>query len=242
MTQSIRFSAEELTGLARSHIVELRDPPCSLHHAVVEPFLAMRSAALAANIELTPVSSFRDLARQLSIWNGKCRGERPLLGVDGLLLDAGAMSEDERVTAILQWSALPGTSRHHWGTDMDVIDTAALPLGEVAQLVPEEYAPGAVFSRLNDWLAGNAARFGFYRPYLEYRGGFQAEPWHLSYAPVARAAEQQFSPEMLWAVLEKVSLDAAASVRRRLPEIVERYVLNVVPPPAAALIAATRLA
>ena len=34
-----------------------------------------------------------------------------------------------RIDAILCWSALPGGSRHHWGTDCDVIDAAALPAG-----------------------------------------------------------------------------------------------------------------
>ncbi len=38
-------------------------------------------------------------------------------------------AEAERVAAILVWSALPGASRHHWGTDCDVIDAAALPPG-----------------------------------------------------------------------------------------------------------------
>jgi len=43
------------------------------------------------------------------------------------------------VRAILHWSALPGASRHHWGTEIDVIDRAALADGRKAQLIPAEY-------------------------------------------------------------------------------------------------------
>ncbi len=89
------------------------------------------------------MSSFRDFERQLAIWNGKCRGERDLLDrgrASGWM--PAALDQDALVSAILLWSALPGASRHHWGTDMDVIDAAAVPAGAAVQLEPAEYAPG----------------------------------------------------------------------------------------------------
>jgi LAS superfamily LD-carboxypeptidase LdcB len=242
MVPEIRFSPAELTGRTRGHIVDLADPPASLHHAVVEPFLALRRAAAADGIDLVPVSSFRDFGRQLAIWNGKCRGERPLLGVDGQPLDARRLDEDELVAAILVWSALPGASRHHWGTDFDAIDRAAMPEGYRPQLVQEEYSPGGVFGRLGAWLDGHAAQHGFYRPYTTWRGGAQPEPWHLSYAPVAGQALAQFSPAMLRAALAESELDARAAVEKVLPALFERYVASVDAPPAAALTPATRLA
>jgi LAS superfamily LD-carboxypeptidase LdcB len=227
MSPGIVFSAAELTGRSRRHIVALSDPPCALHRAVVEPFLALRGAGRATGLELVPVSSFRDFDRQLAIWNGKCRGERPLLGVDGAPVAAADLDDDALVATILHWSALPGASRHHWGTDFDVIDAAALPEGYRPQLVPEEYAPGGVFWRLGAWLDVHAARFGFYRPYGSYRGGAQPEPWHLSYAPVAAAALRQFSAGMLREALRDADLAARKAVDERLPEIFERYVLRV---------------
>lgn len=232
------FSQDELTGRARSHIVELREPPCSLHRAVVQPLLAMRAAAAAAGIDLVPFSSFRDFDRQLAIWNAKARGERELRGADGQLLDAGALDEEARVAAILCWSALPGASRHHWGTDFDVMDAAALPPGYRLQVVPEEYAPDGVFGRLDAWLTAHAGEFGFYRPYATWRGGVQPEPWHLSHAAVAAAALRQFSIDTLRAALATAGLEGHAAVERRLPEILARYVENVDPPAAAVLNAA----
>lgn len=240
MAEAIRFSAQELTGRSRGHIVELTDPRCSLHHAVVQPFLRLRAAAAAAGIDLVPVSSFRDFERQLAIWNGKHRGERELRAADGSLLDARALDDDARVAAILHWSALPGASRHHWGTDMDVIDANAVPAGYQPQLVTEEYASGGVFAGLDRWLAQNAAAHGFYRPYTTWRGGVQPEPWHLSYAPVADCALAAFSIDTLRGALDAADLEARAAVERRLPEILKRYVRNVDTLPAGAATASTR--
>jgi len=245
MADTLSFSAETLTGRSRAHIVDVEDPRCSLHREVVQPFLTMRAAALAQGIDLVATSSFRDFDRQLAIWNGKCRGERELVDADGQRLDARALSEEQLVDAILIWSALPGASRHHWGTDMDVIDCAAVPAGYVVRLVHEEYAAGGIFSRLNRWLDDNAARFGFFRPYAVFRGGFRPEPWHLSFAPVAAVAERQLSSELLQQALAAAPMDAVKAVRSRLPQIMERYVRNVDAPPAdiaGAAIPATRLA
>jgi LAS superfamily LD-carboxypeptidase LdcB len=231
MADRSEFSPLELTGRTRSHVVDLGDPRCTLHREVAGPYLALRASAATAGIDLVPVSSFRDFQRQLLIWNGKCRGERELLDRDGQRLDPAALDQDALVSAILLWSALPGASRHHWGTDMDVIDAAAIEKDGLPRLEPAEYAPGGSFSRLNDWLDENAARFGFYRPYSVDRGGVHPEPWHLSYAPLAQQALDAYSIKVLEDALAAEGIDALDAVRRRLPEIVERYVMNVEAPP-----------
>ena len=111
------------------------------------------------------MSSFRDFDRQLQIWNAKFSGARALLDAAGRPLDATALSPAARIDAILLWSALPGASRHHWGTDVDLIDRAATPAGYRVQLTPAEFAAGGPFARLHDWLEAHAARFGFFRPF-----------------------------------------------------------------------------
>jgi LAS superfamily LD-carboxypeptidase LdcB len=229
------FTPEELTGRSRTHIVELEEPPCSLHREVVAPFLRLRAAAAEAGIDLVPVSSFRDFGRQARIWNAKCRGERELLDREGQVMDFAALDERGLVEAILHWSSLPGASRHHWGTDFDVIDAAAVPEGYRPQLVTSEYAPGGVFDLLNQWLQVHAHRFGFYWPYSTDRGGYQPEPWHLSYAPLAQQALQGMSVEMLRSALAAAGIDAMDTVNRQLPEIFARYVVNVDAPPATQL-------
>lgn len=228
-------SISELTGRSRSHIVELTEPRCSLHRDVVEPFRDLRAAAAADGIDLVPFSSFRDFDRQLLIWNGKATGRRELLDPDGRPLDARALTPADRVAAILHWSALPGASRHHWGTDFDVMDAAAMPPGYRLRVVPEEYGPDGIFARLDAWLTENAATYGFYRPYGQWRGGVQPEPWHLSHAPVAEAAMAAYSEQGLREVLKDAGLEDSEVVQAMLPDVIERYVRNVDPPPAAAL-------
>jgi len=217
----------ELTGRARTHIVALEQPRCAMHYGAVTSFLAMRDGAAAAGIDLVAASGFRDFDRQLAIWNGKWRGERPLLDRAGCPVDAATLDEAGRIDAILCWSALPGGSRHHWGTDVDVIDAAALPPDYRVKLVPEEYAPGGVFERLSWWLDANMARFGFYRPYSTGQGGAGAEPWHLSYWPVAAEALEALTLPVLRRAVAGSGILGRESVLERLPEIYTRFILGV---------------
>jgi LAS superfamily LD-carboxypeptidase LdcB len=220
----------ELTGRARTHIVELEHPRCALHFQAVTSFLAMRDAAMAAGIDLVAASSFRDFERQLLLWNRKWRGERPLLDRSGQPIDPAALDDAGRVEAILCWSAIPGGSRHHWGTDVDVIDAAAMPPGYQVQLVPDEYATTGVFARLTPWLDENMGRFGFYRPYATEGCGAGIEPWHLSYSPVSSEALEAFTLPVLRRAIEGSEMLGKAQVLERMPEIYTRFILAVDPP------------
>jgi LAS superfamily LD-carboxypeptidase LdcB len=237
MPEAPEFTLEQLTGRARDHLTELSEPRCTLHRRVVTPFLAMRAAAAAAGIDLVAFSSFRDFDRQLAIWNGKFRGERPLQDRAGKALDPAALSAAERVSAILWWSALPGASRHHWGTDFDVMDLAALPTGYRIQVVPAEYQAGGPFERLTTWLDAHMHAFGFFRPYTTDRGGVSPEPWHLSYAPVALAAQRALSLDRLRQVLVAAQIDGRDEILETLADNFRRYVIDVDAPPAAAILA-----
>jgi LAS superfamily LD-carboxypeptidase LdcB len=217
----------ELTGRARTHIIDLADPPCSLHVEAVTSFLAMRDAAAQAGVALTPRSTFRDFDAQLRIWNEKWAGERPLYARDGSLLDRKQLTDTQAIEAILCWSAIPGGSRHHWGSDVDVLDAAATPPGYELQLLPSEYAPDGRFARLSAWLDSNMHRYGFFRPYRVDRGGVSPEPWHLSYAPVAAPALESLSLSMLRQVLEASSIAGKPHVLARLPEIYTRFLLAI---------------
>jgi LAS superfamily LD-carboxypeptidase LdcB len=152
----------------------------------------------------------------------------------GRPLNPGTLSPSERVAAILWWSALPGASRHHWGTDFDVMDLASLPAGYRIQVVPAEYQAGGPFERLTRWLDAHMHAFGFFRPFATDRGGVSPEPWHLSYAPVAREAQRALSLERLREVLTAAEIDGRDEVLESLAENFQRYVVDVDAPPAAA--------
>lgn len=217
----------ELTGRARTHVVELQEPRCVLHYEAVASFLAMRDAAKAAGIDLAPRSTFRDFHTQLSIWNGKWAGQRPLLDRQGQILIRENLNDVDAVEAILCWSALPGGSRHHWGSDVDVIDNAAVPEGYAVQLVPSEYGSDGIFAALSAWLDANMHHFGFFRPYRTERGGVSPEPWHLSYAPVSLPALESLSLSTLRQVIDGSDIAGKPQVLARLPEIYTRFLLAI---------------
>jgi hypothetical protein len=76
--------------------------------------------------------------------------------------------------------------------------------------------------------------FGFFRPYTTDRGGVSPEPWHLSYAPVAREAQRALSLERLREVLTAAEIDGRDEVLESLAANFQRYVVDVDAPPAAA--------
>jgi LAS superfamily LD-carboxypeptidase LdcB len=229
------LSPEQLTGRVRTHVMELQEPHCTLHPEAARAFVGLRAEAAKAGIDLMPASTFRDFQRQLTIWNDKYYGRRPLLDAAGRGLDPKRLSDEQIVEAILLWSALPGASRHHWGTEIDVVDRSALPAGQQPQMVPTEYQNGGIFERLGRWIPQHCGDFGFFLPYDVDRGGVQPEPWHLSYAPISTPALAQLTVEVLEAALSEVEIAAAAVVRRQLPSIHSRYVVKVARPGMAAL-------
>ena len=202
-----------------------------LHAAAVDAFLAMREYAAGAGIDLIPMSSFRDFERQRLIWNSKYRGERPARDRRGRSLDMSRLAPEQRVETILLWSALPGASRHHWGSDIDAVDGGVIAHGYQAKLERPEFMPGGPFAPLSRWLAANMRRFGFYRPYTRAGNGVQPEPWHLSFAPVARRALSMLTVEMLAAAISGAGVEGEAAILAGLPSIHERYVLGVDAPP-----------
>ena len=233
----IALSRLELTGRARTHVRMVAELDCVLHPLAASALLELRAAAHGDGIDLHAVSGFRDFHRQLAIWNGKFFGTRALLSAENLPLQAAELGETERVAAILVWSALPGASRHHWGSDCDVIDRSALEPGARAELLSCDYAPGGRYARLSAWLADRAQEYGFFLPYDRDRGGVRPEPWHLSYAPVAGPALAALSVELLTEALATVELAGRETVVAQLPQMYERYVTAVATPPAAALAA-----
>lgn len=221
------MNAEELTGRAPTHIAQVPDPRCALHAQAVAPFLNMRRAALADGFEIAPISAFRDFSRQLAIWNGKFAGERPVLDALGRPVDVRGLSPNERIDTILLWSALPGASRHHWGTDVDLIDARATAPGYEPQLNSEEFSPGGPFAALAGWLKAHAARFGFFRPYQGVLSGVRPEPWHFSFAPIAENARRSLSPAVLKEAIGASPLLGKDEVLARLDQLHARYVAAI---------------
>ncbi len=205
-------------------------------HPSLEPALKiLADAAKKQGFELKVVSGFRSFDQQLAIWNAKARGERQVLDILERPIHHGTLQGWSLAEAILRWSALPGTSRHHWGCDLDVVDGAALKDGYKVQLTQQEAEPDGVFGAFHEWLTlwlQQNSDVGFTRPYRHQapaalhpkRFGIAPEPWHLSYHPVAEACEQAYSTAQLASLIEGSEIELKRDILANLDEIIERFV------------------
>lgn len=229
------FDELALTGRARGHVQQYGAPVVAVRFAarpeVADAFLALRADAARAGIDVVPIASWRPFDAQLRNWSRKFAGEAPLYDCAGAVLDFAALTPPERVRAILGWTGLPGMTRRHWGTDVDVFDRAAQPPGYRTKLLPDEVAPGGVYARLHAWLDENAARHGFFRPFRTCRGGMCAAPWHLSHVASAQAALAALDVDMVARAVRASDLPGRDLVLDMLPALFERYALDVDPPP-----------
>jgi LAS superfamily LD-carboxypeptidase LdcB len=217
---------EVLTGADSGHI-DYSLFESGLHHGAVAAFGRLQEVALAQGFDMVIASSFRSFDRQLLIWNEKALGLRPLYDSSGHPLAYEQLSPWELAQAILRWSALPGASRHHWGTDLDIYDRAVVPEGYQVQLSPREVSEGGPFHPLHSWLdrqlATDSAE-GFFRPYDRDRGGVAPERWHLSYAPLAMEFQQQLSLDSLVEFIDGQELALKDVVLEHIGEIYQRYI------------------
>jgi LAS superfamily LD-carboxypeptidase LdcB len=194
-----------------------------------EDFLRLQKKALQAGFDLQITSAFRDYERQLKIWNTKARGERALMDDFGSPLVYQVLTPTEIMFSILRWSALPGASRHHWGSDIDIFDGSKQKVEDV-QLTPQECEGDGPAAKLHDWLdeqINNNESFGFYRPYASDKGGVSPERWHLSYWPISQEIYKSYTMELFQKNIEDSSIELKEIVLENLITIYQRYLMNV---------------
>ena len=219
------MNQQQLMGLSRPPLQAIGQH--WLQPAAAAAFLAMQHAAAADGLQLKIASSYRDFANQQRIWQAKLANQRPVFDRAQQRMDLTALGEREKLYAILHFSALPGTSRHHWGTDLDIFDSAAIAADYQLQLTPAEYQTGGPFAKLDQWLSQHASRFGFFRPYQIDQGGVAIEPWHLSYRPLAAQYLRRYDIAELLAAHQQHSLFPDDLLRQEIQLIMSQYVLNI---------------
>ena len=216
-------------GLTTEHLTDSHG--ALIHKQAAEAFSTLRARANDAGFQLSVASSYRSYERQLAIFNGKWTGERPVLDDDDRALFRQDYSAEEWLHRILRFSALPGTSRHHWGTDIDIFDPTCIPSGESLQLTPSEYRIGGIFEELTQWLDELIAAKdceGFFRPYDRDRGGVSEEPWHLSYEPVASMVGARLTADALrdfWLSDSDSRPGGYDTILPLLDDLMDRYVV-----------------
>ncbi|MDY3122937.1 MAG: M15 family metallopeptidase [[Actinobacillus] rossii] len=224
------LTAEQLTGKVRSHLVNLPCPHSPNHFLqpqAVRAFQSLQKSAVENGFNLQPASSFRDFQRQQLIWNGKFNGERKVHDDQGMALDLTVLSDWEKLQAMLRWSAMPGASRHHWGTEIDFFDPDLLLQNQGLQLEPWEYEKGGYFAELSAWLMDNLANFDFALPFMQSEQQIEVgrEPWHISYLPLAEKAQKQLTAEKLVGSWRDEDIAGKACLIVHLDEIFTRFML-----------------
>jgi len=165
------YTTAELMGKVE---IALFGEGINLRKEAYESFLEMKKAAYADGFDIKIVSSYRDFYQQERIWERKY-----------INYTEEGMSPLEAIDKIIEYSTIPGTSRHHWGTDIDIIDGYPEASGDV--LLTEKFEAGGPYEGLKLWLDENSTKYGFYLVYTDNprRRGFKYEPWHYSYAPIS---------------------------------------------------------
>ncbi len=227
------MTPEQLLGLEQSHLLSIEDNTELLgqkfqcHHEALVPLAKLIRQSEIDGIPLRVVSSYRSFDNQLAIWNKKFHQEVELNLRDGSKVNSQDLLPEERVKAILNYSALPGTSRHHWGTDFDIFDACSIDQGYHVKLTEQEFEPNGPCGNLHAWLEDNLKQYGFFKPYAEDMGGIACEPWHISFVPISKAALQEFPFELLRTTLENSTLGGKEFILSKLESIVHKYVKRI---------------
>jgi D-alanyl-D-alanine carboxypeptidase len=130
--------------------------------AAAAAFLNLIKQARAGGVGIIPISGFRTIAYQESLF------QRAVIKYG---------SED----AAVRWVARPGHSEHHTGLVIDLGDEGN-PASDVEPLFEETPA--------FHWLEKNAARFGFELSYPRNNPrGVHYEPWHWRFIGTAEARQ-----------------------------------------------------
>lgn len=189
--------------------------PYLLHKDTYAAFEEMHAAAMADSVRLIMVSATRNFRRQRQIWEAKWNGSRLLEGKE----KATAVYPDpaDRARAILRYSSMPGTSRHHWGTDIDL------------NALTNNFFDAGEGKRIYAWLVAHAHEYGFCQPYTpkgpDRPQGYEEEKWHWSYLPLATMLTD-FAASALQD--EDISGFAGAEAAPQIG-VLENYVLGINP-------------
>lgn len=182
-----------------------------------DAFELMCEAAAVEGIEIYSQSSYRSYNRQLAIWERKFKS-----------FSSHGYSEKQVIKKIIEYSTIPGTSRHHWGTDLDIVDLkVSMPSDPFLE---RHYLSDGVYSKLYKWMMIHANSFGFYQTYTNdvNRKGFNFEPWHWSYKPLATAMLKDYLEIDLKKFFKEMTISGKDSISNDfIKDYRESHVLGV---------------
>jgi len=178
-----------------------------------EAFLKMHAAAKKDGINLVIRSAVRNFDYQKTIWEKKWTGKTILS--NGQNASVQYPDPVDRARKILEYSSMPGTSRHHWGSDIDF------------NSFNNEWFSNGEGLKLFSWLEKNAMRFGYCRPYTTKNAdrphGYNEEKWHWTYLPLSTIYTSYAKDNLTTDMIKGFAGSKAAADLN----VVEHYVLGI---------------
>ena len=155
--------------------------PIYLRKEVYSKFKEMYASAQKDSCTLTIISGTRNFYEQKAIWDRKWS------------INIASMDSMASAKKILLFSSMPSTSRHHWGTDIDLIN------------LNNSYFESGKGLKEYTWLCENASKYGFCQVYddkeVTKRTGYELEKWHWSYMPIAAKYLQKYNELVNYSVI-----------------------------------------
>ncbi len=177
-------------------------------------FLRMAEAASNAGLPLQIISATRNFNDQKRIWENKWTGRQL---VDGQNLSQTLADPAARAVKILEFSSMPGTSRHHWGTDIDL------------NSLNNAYFNAGRGLKIYEWLQSHAPAYGFCQVYTAKSDdrpyGYNEEKWHWSYMPLAGPFLKQYLAKVSY---QDINGFQGAEVAEQI-NIIQQYVQGIAP-------------
>ena len=176
---------------------------------VAKQFELMKSEAQKAGFKIHVVSSYRNYTYQNGIWERKYKANQ-----------AKKIAAKQNIDKIIEYSTIPGTSRHHWGTDLDIIHSVnGIPNDPLNE---KHFNKGGSMEKFKEWLDQNSEKFGFYLVYTNNpkRKGFKYEPWHFTYKPLSQKMLQQYNKLDINTILKNEKLIGSQYFT---PEFIDQY-------------------
>ncbi len=185
-----------------------------LRKEAYQAFLRMAEAASNAGLPLQIISATRNFNDQKRIWENKWTG---LQLVEGQNLSQSIADPAARALKILEYSSMPGTSRHHWGTDIDL------------NALNNVYFSTGRGEKIYQWLQTHAAAYGFCQVYTtkgdDRPYGYNEEKWHWSYMPLSSRFLKQYLAKVSY---QDIKGFQGAEVAGKI-NIIQQYVQGIAP-------------
>ena len=191
--ESLTFTNNDLIGRGNP---KLYGKGYKLLRKAYQAFLEMNNQAEKDGFSIRVVSSYRSFNHQNLIWTRKYKrytGQKKL-------------SPKMAVFSNIRYTAIPGSSRHHWGTEIDVVNgrikTSRYPLNT------KHFHGYGIYKTFREWMDANAHKYGYYQVYTNdhQRKGFKYEPWHYSFAELGKPMLKAYREREVQETLKKQQL------------------------------------